>query len=159
MSRWRMMVTVPVAAACSRRFILKSLQPRKGLFSPPTPAFGSHCPSFSPRACVAPSHSGYEWHSDLPTVWILHVLAAGGLVPSIYFYIYVLSLQLTASSPGREGRVCGRAQASCGDHLDSHCGKCKDCCSRSLLRGSIRERESRELLSLRLSTQAQLYCN
>lgn len=105
-----MMVTVPTAAACSRRFVLKSVRPRRGLFSPPTPAFGGHCPSFPHKAHVAPSHSSCEWHSGLPTAWILHILAAGGLVPSIYFCIYVLSLQMTAPSPGREGRVCGKAQ-------------------------------------------------
>lgn len=104
-------MTVPTAAACSRRFVLKSVRPRRGLLSPPTPAFGSHCPSFPHRAHVAPSHGSCEWHSGLPTAWILHILAAGGLVPSIYFYIYVLSLRVTVPSPGREGRVCGKVHA------------------------------------------------
>lgn len=127
-----------MAAACSGRFVLKSVRPGTVLFSPPTPASGSHCPSFPHRAHVAPSHSSCEWHSDLPTAWMLHVLAAGGLVPPIYFYIYALSLQLAASFPGAEGRVCGRVQAPPHvDHLGSHCGKCKNCCccycSRSLL--------------------------
>lgn len=120
-----------MAAACYWRFVLKSMRPRAGLFSPPTPASGSHCPSFPHRAHVPPSHSSCEWHSDLPIAWMLHVLAAGGLCPSIYFSIYALSLQLTASFPGTEGRVCGKVQIPPhGDHL----GSAKNCCcSRSLL--------------------------
>lgn len=92
-----------MAATCSRRFVLKSVRPGTVLFSPPTPASGSHCPSFPHRAHVAPSHSSCEWHSDRPTAWMLHVLAAGGLVPPIYFYIYALSLQLAASSQVQRG--------------------------------------------------------
>lgn len=62
---------------------------------------------------VQPTHSLQSLAAIVPvfpSVRILHVLAAGGLVPSIYFHIYVLSLQLTATFPGR-GRVCGRGQA------------------------------------------------
>lgn len=138
-------------------FCSKICVTQKGPVSPPTPAFGSHCPSFPHRAHVAPSHSSCDWHNDLPTVWILRVLAAGALVPSIYFYIYVLSPQPSASSPGREGRVCRKAQApSRGGHLGSHGGKWKDCCcySCSPLPSVGRwRRESREFLR----TQFQLY--
>ena len=34
-----------------------------------------------------------------------------GSPPATYFYSYVLALQLTASSPGGEGTVCGKGQA------------------------------------------------
>lgn len=78
-------------------------------------------------------------------------LAAGGLVPSIYFYIYVFSLQLPASSPGRERRVCGKVQAPfLGDCFGSQDRRCVDChccfCSRLPPKMQCR-RESREFLS------------
>lgn len=134
MSRWRMLVTAH-GCCLPQTFCSKICVTQKGPVSPPTPAFGSHCPSFPHRAHMAPSHSSCEWHSDFPTVWILRILAAGALVPSIYFYIYVLSCQLSASFPGREGRVCGKVQAhSRGDHLGSHGGKGRDCCCYSCSR-------------------------
>lgn len=91
---------------------------------------------------MAPSHSSCEWHSDPPTVWILHVLAAGALVPSIYFYFCVLSLH------SREGRSWGKVQVPfCGDHLGSHGGNARTVAAALvpalLLRGSVGE--SREL--------------
>lgn len=58
---------------------------------------------------MAPSHSSCERREDLPTAPKL--LAAGRLVPATYFYSYVSALQLTASSPGGEGTVCGKGQA------------------------------------------------
>lgn len=126
----------------------------------PTPGFGSHCPGFPHRAHMAPSHSSCEWHNDLPTVWILRVLAAGALVPSIYFYIYVLSLQLSASSLDREGRVCRKVQPpSRGDHLGSHSGNFKDGCCYSCSplpsEGQCR-RESREFFCTQFQLCQQL---
>lgn len=65
---------------------------------------------------MAPSRSSCERRSDLPTARKLHTLTAGGLVPAIYFYIYGLSLQLTAPSPGGEAAQSGKGRApSLGD--------------------------------------------
>lgn len=93
---------MPTAAAYSRLFVLKSVRPRR---APPTPAFGGTVPIFPTGHTWLPPMAAV-WHGDLLTAWILHILAARGLVPSIYFYIYVLSPQLTASSPGRRGGFC-----------------------------------------------------
>ena len=66
---------------------------------------------------MAPFHGGCEQHDDLPTVRKPHTLAARGLVPAIYFYIYVLAVEQTAPSPGREGSVWARTGSFSGDVL------------------------------------------
>lgn len=66
---------------------------------------------------MAPFHGGCEQHDDLPTVRKPHTLTARGLVPAIYFYIYVLAVQWTAPSPGGEGLVWARTGSFFGDVL------------------------------------------
>ena len=92
MSRWRMVMTVPMTAACSKCYVLISVPPRRGLFNPPSPAIVPVCST--PRSSLL--QRPWTRHS-LPKTCSL---TAGGLVPAVFNRLY----------PPRCRGICSKGQ-------------------------------------------------